>query len=287
MRTHYDDSTGVPSTASATSPVIGGDASCPRPGTAPLADPAASPADPEPATGVTPGELTARGHVLHKGREGEADLARRPLAVHEAARVLGCSVRTARRWLQSGRLTGQKLGRDWVVWGLPPSSPGDVPAAERPTRALVRSRLRAVGARLIAVGNAVVAPTPRPGTVFLAWRAPRSLGVGFAIGRVHPTRGWAPIAVGLEYPFWLEGRPHWRPVLPLLRRYEQLRLWCAPALLRVPGVSAVVLGELTVLEAALAAVSLPQTRPDTTAAPEPEARDALSHEGDTSDEQAR
>jgi hypothetical protein len=118
----------------------------------------------------------------------------------------------------------------------------------------VRARLRAAGAQLIAVGNALAAPVLRPGVVFLAWRAPRSLSVIFAIGRAHPTRGWAPIAVGLDYPFWLEGRPRWRLVRPLLRRYEQLRLWCVPALLRLPGVRSVVLDELTRLEAALEAV---------------------------------
>jgi hypothetical protein len=121
--------------------------------------------------------------------------------------------------------------------------------------------LRAAGAQLIAVGNALAAPVLHPGMVFLAWRAPRSLSVAFAIGRAHPTRGWTPIAVGLEYPFWLEGRPRWRLVQPLPRRYEQLRLWCAPALLRQPGVRVVVLDELTRLETVLGALRSRGTPP--------------------------
>ena len=135
------------------------------------------------------------------------------------------------------------------------------------------------------MGNALAAPALRPGTVFLAWRAPRSLGVGFAIGRAHPTRGWTPIALGLEYPFWLEGRPRWRPVLPLLRRYERLRLWCAPALLRIPGVSAVVVGELTRLEVALEALHPPRREPQAPAGPE--AGRAASHRMETADARAR
>jgi excisionase family DNA binding protein len=198
------------------------------------------------------------------------------LSVQEAARVLGCSVRTARRWLQHGRLAGRKLGRDWVVWDLPLAAPADVPTPAGLTPARVRARLRAVGARLIAVGNALAAPAPRPGMVFLAWRAPRSLGVTFAIGRAHPTRGWTPIALGLEYPFWLEGRTRWRPVLLLLRRYERLRLWCASALLRIPGVSAVVLDELTRLETALGDLHPPATPAVTVEASVPTAGDVAA-----------
>lgn len=97
----------------------------------------------------------------------------------------------------------------------------------------------------------MAASVPRPGAVFLTWRAPRSLRVTFAIGRTSPLQGWAPYAVGVELPFWLTERAAWRPVLPLLRHYDQLRTWCAPRLLRVPGVRAVVLAELVRLEAAL------------------------------------
>ena len=148
-----------------------------------------------------------------------------------------------------------------MVDALPLAARAAAPAKPLPP-ARLRARLRTAGAQLIAVGNALAAPALRPGVVFLAWRAPRSLSVTFAIGRAHPTRGWAPIAVGLDYPFWLEGRPRWRLVRPLLRRYEQLRLWCVPALLRLPGVRSVVLDELTRLDAALEAL-----RAETAAAP--------------------
>jgi hypothetical protein len=202
---------------------------------------------------VPPDAVAACGHVLHKGKEGKADCSAPPRAVPEAAQLLGCSMRTVRRWLQRGRLPGRKLGRDWVGEALPLPALAAAPAQPLPP-AQLRGRLRAAGAQLIAVGNALAAPALRPGVVFLAWRAPRSLSVTFAIGRAHPTRGWTPITVGLEYPFWLDGRPRWRLVRPLLRRYEQLRLWCAPALLHLPGVRAVVLDALTQLEAALAAL---------------------------------
>ena len=177
-------------------------------------------------------------------------------------------VRTVRRWLQTGRLAGQKRGRDRVVWRLLPAA-SVLP--EDPTPARVRARLRAVGARLITVGNTLAAPAPRPGTVLLAWRAPRSLNVVFAIGRTRPTRGWAPITLGLEYPFWLEGRARWQPVLPLLRRYERLRVWGMAPLLRIPGVRAMLLGELDTLEAALEALCPREAPPDPTKTPGPEA----------------
>jgi excisionase family DNA binding protein len=221
--------------------------------------------------GAVPGEVTARGQELHKGKEGKADLCAAPCTVDVAARVLGCSTRTVRRWLQTGRLAGQKRGRDWVVWGLPPAAPVP-PEASTPAR--VRARLRAVGVRLITVGNTMAATAPQPGTVFLAWRAPRSLSVVFAIGRTHPTWGWAPIALGLEYPFWLEGRARWQPVLPLLRRYERLRVWGTAPLLQIPGVQAVLLGELGTLEAALEGLCPRETPPDPTEAPGPETGEA-------------
>jgi hypothetical protein len=104
---------------------------------------------------------------------------------------------------------------------------------------------------------------------------------------MHPTRGWAPIALGLEYPFWLEGRRRWRPVLPLLRRYEQLRLWCASALLRIPGVSAVILGELTRLEVELLALHPPKLHTAVTTVSAPDAGRVASHEGDTREERTR
>lgn len=71
------------------------------------------------------------------------------------------------------------------------------------------------------------------------------------MGRENPTTGWSPYALGVEVPFWLAERPRWRQVMPLLRRYEQVRGWCAPQLLRIPGVSDVVLRELHRLEVAL------------------------------------
>jgi hypothetical protein len=78
---------------------------------------------------------------------------------------------------------------------------------------------------------------------------PHGLRVTFAIGRRSPTQGWAPSALGVELPFWLAARTQWRRVLPLLRQYERLRHWCAPALLRVPGTDAMVLAERARLEA--------------------------------------
>src|SRR5215470_11583451 len=76
----------------------------------PPAAPAGSPLDIPPEPGAAPREVTARGQGLHKGKEGKADLRVGLCTVDEAARVLGCSRRTVRRWLQSQRLAGQKRG---------------------------------------------------------------------------------------------------------------------------------------------------------------------------------
>jgi hypothetical protein len=108
-----------------------------------------------------------------------------------------------------------------------------------------------VGALLIAVGNHVTQARKGRGQLFLTWRTPHALRVTLAIGRESPTRGWSPHALGVELPFWLAERARWRTVLPLLRQYEQIRIWCAPRLLRIPGVSEVVLTELCRVEAAL------------------------------------
>jgi excisionase family DNA binding protein len=180
-----------------------------------------------------------------------------PLTVEETAAALHVSPRTVRRLLQAGRLGGHKLGREWVVWWPKNTNDKPVTGFSRPAEesagspTAIRERLRQVGDTLIMVGNQVAGTAMHRGAVFLAWRRPGSLQVTLAIGRTHPTRGWAPHALGTELPFWLTERRPWRPLMPLLRRYERLRLWCHSRLLRIPEVRAVVQDELTRLEAAL------------------------------------
>jgi excisionase family DNA binding protein len=188
-----------------------------------------------------------------------------PLTVAEAAAGLHVSPRTVRRLLQAGRLGGRKLGREWVVWW--PKNTNDKPVTTFPqpagghaaSPAALRERLRQVGDTLITVGNQVAGTTMQRGAVFLAWRRPGSLQVTLAIGRAHPTRGWAPHVLGTALPFWLTERQQWQPILPLLRRYEQLRLWCAPRLLRIPGVADVIQTELTRLATAVETLAPAQT----------------------------
>lgn len=186
------------------------------------------------------------------------------LSVDEAAQALGCSPQTVRRLLRTGRLVGRKLGREWVVWCTTETSTVEIPgpgakkgnaALQQPTTATIRKRLRAVGTLLIAVGNHVAQARKGRGQLFLTWRTPHALRITLAIGRESSTRGWSPHALGVELPFWLAERTHWRQVMPLLRRYEQLRLWCAPRLLRIAGVSDEVLAELSRLEVALQAMA--------------------------------
>jgi hypothetical protein len=127
---------------------------------------------------------------------------------------------------------------------VPRSAPAITPAA-------LRQRLRSVGAALITVGNQTAGTQPRQGQMFLTWRNPRSLQVTLALGRARLPQAWAPHALGTALPFWVRERPRWHRVLPLLRRYERLRLWCHPRLLRIPAVMAVVQDELAQLEDAL------------------------------------
>jgi excisionase family DNA binding protein len=183
------------------------------------------------------------------------------LTVPEAARVLGCASQTVRRLLQNGQLPGRKHGREWIVWLCADmtsthrdtlSAPHTVPTT---TPAALRQRLRIVGAALITVGNQTAGILPRRGQVFLTWRTPRSLQVILAIGRTQHTQQWAPHALGAALPFWVRERSRWRQVLPLLRRYERLRLWCHPRLLQIPDVVGVVQDELAHLEAALGALA--------------------------------
>ena len=98
---------------------------------------------PRAATWAPPGSLTACGHLLYKGKEGKANFYAATRSVPEAAQLLGCSVRTARRWLQRGRLPGRKLGRDWVVDALPLPALAAAPAKPLPPAQLrARSSLR-------------------------------------------------------------------------------------------------------------------------------------------------
>jgi hypothetical protein len=119
------------------------------------------------------------------------------------------------------------------------------------TLAIVRTRLRQVGHQLITVGNHVAGAQRRRGQVFLTWRRGRGLQIVLALGRQRPRHGWVPQALGTALPFWFREQSQWREILPLLHWYEQLRGWCHPQLLRVPGVGEVVLADLARLEATL------------------------------------
>jgi len=123
-----------------------------------------------------------------------------------------------------------------------------------PTRQVHR-RLRTVVTRLIIVGHHLAQARPQPGKLWRTWRAPQSLRMPLAIGRVSLTQGEAPYALGVEIPFWLIDRIHWHWVVPLLRRYDALRVCCAPWLLRLPGVGAAVQAALARLERAVSALT--------------------------------
>jgi hypothetical protein len=171
------------------------------------------------------------------------------LSVTDAATML--APRTIRRWLHEGYLVGQKIGTSWVVFcpaerACSQTRPGEAVSPQNRQRnpALLRQRLRQLGTRLITIGNAMADAHCTRGEVFLTWRRPGRLQITFAIGRISPTRGWAPHALGIELPFWLKERQRWQRVRPLLRQYEQLRNWCDPRLLRLPQVQAVVEAEL-------------------------------------------
>ena len=193
----------------------------------------------------------------------------RLLSVEETALGLGVSPRTIRRWLQEQRLIGYKIGGTWGVWWsgstqalsvLPSTAPSarqlPVQARRAPSAVAIRTRLRQVGARLITVGNHAAGAQRRRGTVFLTWRRGRSLQIVLALGRQSPRDGWAPHALGTALPFWWRERARWQSIVPLLRHYEQVRGWCHPHLLQIEGVDAVILAELTQLEANLETLTL-------------------------------
>jgi excisionase family DNA binding protein len=193
----------------------------------------------------------------------------RVLSVTEAATRLGVAPRTVRRWLQEGLLTGKKVGTAWVVLSpeIQQERDGQTAGPVLPWRApsipaLIRQRLRQLGTRLITVGNAMAEAHRAPGEVFLTWRRPERLQITFAIGRISPTRGWVPHALGLELPFWLKERQRWRQAQHLLRRYEQLRLWCHPQLLRLSQVQEVVEAEIHRVHSAVEVCAAQQTTPD-------------------------
>jgi hypothetical protein len=173
------------------------------------------------------------------------------LAVQEVATGLGVAPRTVRYWLQTGQLPGEKMGGIWHIWGRDLAVSGLKEGDTLGTPQHLRPRLRQVGARLMTVGNHMAGAQHQRSQVFLTWRRPRSLQIIFALGRQHPTHGWTPQALGTELPFWFREQAQWRRVLPLLRRYEQVRSWCHPRLLRIPGVREVVHTALAHLEATL------------------------------------
>jgi excisionase family DNA binding protein len=179
------------------------------------------------------------------------------LSVEEAARVIGVTTRTVRRWLQAEQLAGRKIGATWVVL-VPAYLAASIRSEESllqqvgpPPSIVMRQRLRCLGHRLIDFGNAQARVRRKRGDVFLTWRRPGSLQIVFAIGRQSPTQGWSPHALGIELPFWLKARHQWRSVRPLLRRYERLRLWCHPRLLCIPRVQEVISAEINGLRAAM------------------------------------
>jgi excisionase family DNA binding protein len=185
------------------------------------------------------------------------------LSVEEAATVLGVAPRTVRRWLQDGDLIGKKIGTIWVVL-LPEAHETQerhrrrtrLTRGEFPTLPLLRQRLRQLGHQLIAVGNSTAGAQQKRGEVFLTWRRPGGLQILFVIGRASPVQGWAPHALGSALPFWLTERQRWRQIRPLRRRYEQLRIWCHPRLLRIPQVRTVIEAELHRLQAAVEACAV-------------------------------
>ena len=181
------------------------------------------------------------------------------LSVEEVATTLGVSGRTVRRWCACGHLDAQLVGTVWVVWGALEDSSSEYGRgskySERPLRLglqAMRKRLRETGQRLIDTGNVVAGAQRRPGKLFLTWQSQRGLQVTFAIGRLSPLHGWAPHALGTMLPFWIEERAQWQRVMPLLKYYERIRMWCVPRFLRIAGVSALVLEEITQLETAIA-----------------------------------
>ena len=176
------------------------------------------------------------------------------LAVQEVATGLGVAPRTVRYWLQMGQLPGEKVGGIWHIWGRDLCISGLDGEDALGTLQHLRPRLRQAGARLITVGNQMAGAQRQRGQVFLTWRRPRSLQIIFALGRQSPTHGWTPRPLGTEIPFWFREQSQWRRVLPLLRQYEQVRSWCHPRLLRIPGVGEVVLQEIRGLETALSSV---------------------------------
>ncbi len=184
------------------------------------------------------------------------------VSVAEAAVRLSIAPHRVRRLLQGGRLPGRKLGREWaVLWPTDARMRGGGNAdhnSEQVSRetphllTALRQQLRQVGTTLIRTGNASAQARPARGAVFLTWRRPNSLAVTFAMGRVTPTQQWAPYALGSDLPFWLKDRARWAPVIPVVRRYDRVRGWCVPRLVRLAGVAAVIVDDIARLEEALA-----------------------------------
>ena len=183
------------------------------------------------------------------------------VTVSEAAEHLHLAPHRVRRLLQDGRLPGRKLGREWaVLWptdgrmldgGRADDNSTHVSRETPHLLTTLRQQLREVGARLIRTGNALAQAKPARGTVFLAWRRPTSLAVTFAMGRVTPSQQWAPYALGIDLPFWIAERARWTRLMPVVRRYDRVRGWCVPRLVRLAGVASVIEDEIVRLDEAL------------------------------------
>jgi hypothetical protein len=218
------------------------------------------------------GDPTGRGQAAGKGH-GEGPCWRTaglpaspgaplPLAVAsshcDACRQLGMgSPRGSlafRDWVDGpGDLARPFYGKWWQPAGASPGCAGVVPAVL--SHSAGPRQLRAVGARLIIVGHHIAQARPQPGKLWRAWRAPQSLRMPLAIGRVSLTQCQAPYALGVALPFWLAERIHWRWVVLLLRRSDALRVCCAPWHLRLPVIGAAVQAALARLERTVSALT--------------------------------
>ena len=210
-----------------------------------------------------------KGKATGKGRAGEQPASLPPLVYPCAPLAVASSHCDAWRQLSLGAPRGSLALRDrvygrgelagpshWKWWQSADASPGCagvVPAVRSHSAGPPATADRGGPAHHRGSPHRPGSPTARKAVAHLACAPIAADALGHRT--CEPHAGLGTVCAGVELPFWLVDRIHWRWGVLLLRRSDALRVCCAPWRLRLPGGGAAVQAALARLEIAVTALT--------------------------------